>query len=376
MAILVFILLLSALILIHEFGHFSVAKKLGIRVEEFGLGLPPRLIGKKVGETIYSLNLLPFGGFVRLTGEDVDEENQDLLNDPRSFISRPPLQRGAVIIAGVVMHTILAIFLFYIVLFANNFKTSHIPLFFDYNFRFGDSEKIKTVVSGIQEGSAAEKAGIELGEAIVSVDGISIEDVYKLREVLKETQEREVQIVLKDLRTPDSTITRVVSTVPDISEEGLPILGVYLTEAVSLSYQKPLQKVFGGFLHSYNVLSYSLSAFKQIISISVAERSIEPVSQSVSGPVGIYSIVGGVLDYGGNKLVVNLLDFTGLMAISLAFINILPFPALDGGRLVFIIFEYVSGKKLAPSIEGKIHKFGMAILLFLLVAVTFSDIFS
>ena len=376
MALVIFIVLLSALILIHELGHFGVAKKLGIRVEEFGLGLPPRLIGKKIGETLYSLNLLPFGGFVKLTGEDVEDEGEDLLKDPRSFVSRPPLQRAAVLVAGVVMHTILAIFLFYIVLIANNFKTSYIPLFFEYDFRFGESHKIGTVVSGVMEESAAAQGGIELGEAIRSVDGVPISSVYDLRDVLRQRPHQEVEIVLTDLRTPDSSIERSVKVLPQLDEEGYPLLGVYLSEAVSISYDTPVQKAFGGFLHSYNVLSYSLSAFSKIISISVTERSLTPVSQSVSGPVGIYSIIGGVLDYGGDKLFINVIDFAALMAISLAFINIIPFPALDGGRLVFIIIEFIRGKRLAPVLEGQIHKVGMALLLFLLLAVTLKDIFT
>src|SRR5689334_5502823 len=110
MTLIVFILILSVLVLVHEFGHFIVAKKLGIRVEEFGLGIPPRLIGKKIGETTYSLNLLPFGGFVRVTGEDLEDgtPNDAALTDPRSFSSRPASQRIAVLVAGVFMNMVLA----------------------------------------------------------------------------------------------------------------------------------------------------------------------------------------------------------------------------------------------------------------------------
>ena len=114
MTLLIFLLILSVLVLIHEFGHFISAKKLGVKVEEFGLGIPPRIFGKKIGETVYSINLLPFGGFVKLFGEDSDEPTKDQKTSPRSFLTKTPIQRFIIIIAGVVMNFLLAILSFFL----------------------------------------------------------------------------------------------------------------------------------------------------------------------------------------------------------------------------------------------------------------------
>ena len=127
MTLLIFILILSLLVLIHEFGHFITAKKSGVRVEEFGLGLPPRIWGKQLGETLYSLNWLPFGGFVKLTGEDDDGNG---LNDEKSFSSKKPSRRALILTAGVLMNFILGIFLYYVFLISNGFKSFYLPLIF------------------------------------------------------------------------------------------------------------------------------------------------------------------------------------------------------------------------------------------------------
>ena len=152
MTLILFIIILSALVLIHEFGHYYVAKKTGVRVEEFGIGIPPRLFGKKIGETIYSVNLLPFGGFVRLSGEDgVDEDHlEEAISDPENFLSKTPLQRAGIVVAGIVMNALLAVVLYYFFFFFTGFKSLTIPNMFDYEFKFGHVEQINTVVFGFK----------------------------------------------------------------------------------------------------------------------------------------------------------------------------------------------------------------------------------
>jgi len=208
----IFLLILSVLVLIHELGHFVAAKAAGVRVEEFGWGLPPRILGKKFGETTYSINLLPFGGFVKLTGEDMDQgggDTEDLgktgMPDPKSFASKTPLQRGIILIAGVFMNIVLAVVIFYIFMFVNGFKTFQMPLIFDYDFKFGDTTKIGTVISGIQPGSAAEKAGLTLGEAVAAVNGRKVTDIAQFKSVLAEYNGAPVQLTLTDLK--DTTYT-------------------------------------------------------------------------------------------------------------------------------------------------------------------------
>ncbi|RJR28048.1 hypothetical protein C4561_00915 [candidate division WWE3 bacterium] len=375
MALLVFIIILSVLVLVHEFGHFWVAKRLGIKVEEFGLGLPPRVFGKKIGETIYSLNLLPFGGFVKVLGEEVEEGQEDSLErDPRSFASRSPLQRSLVLAAGVFNNAVLAVILFYIVLISAGFKTAYIPLFFDYKFRFGEEAIIGTVVTALEEGSPAESSGIELGEAVMKIDDSPVYSSKDIRSVLENKRDQVVTVELMDIKDGDTGATRTVGLTPMLDEKGNPVLGVYLTKSVSIRYESLPQKLFSGFFHAYNVTAYSMTSFGKLISLSVESRDISPVSQSVAGPVGIYQVVGSVLEYGGDKVIINILDFVALMSVSLAFINILPFPALDGGRLLFVIIERIRGKKISPVIEANIHKLGIMFLLALIVLITIKDI--
>jgi regulator of sigma E protease len=375
MTLLIFIFILSTLIFVHELGHFLVAKKNGIRVEEFGLGLPPRIVGKKVGETIYSINWLPFGGFVKLTGEDVpdDKSKKEALKDPKSFLAKSPLQRIAVLVAGVVMNLFLAVILFYVLIVSNGYRSFYFPLFFDYDFRFGNEHKIATVVSGLMEGSAADDSGINYGEAILEIDGVKVTDVEDVRREVSGKLNEQVEVVLVDLSTGGLGEERAVTLVPEPDENGEAVLGVYLSSAVYLSYDSLMQKAFSGVLHSYNVLTYSVSTMGGIIRTSFETKDLSPVSSTVAGPVGIYNIVGGILQYAGGKVFLNLIDYTALMSLSLAFINIFPFPALDGGRILFVLFEFVRGKRMNPEIESKIHRFGMIILLALLALVTIKD---
>lgn len=372
MTLLIFLLILSVLVLVHEFGHFIVAKKLGIRVEEFGLGIPPRIFGKQIGETLYSLNLLPFGGFVKVTGEDSTDENAS--KDPRSFAVRPPWQRIAVLGAGVFMNFVLAVVVFYGVLAADGYKTQYIPLIFEHNFRFGHQNVIGTVVSGMLTGSSAEKSGIQLGEAILTVDNLPIKNVYDLRDSLKGKLNQDVTVRLKDIRNSIDGPVREVVLKPQADDQGNVILGVYVSKAVSLEYTSQIDKAFAGFLHTYNVMAYSLSTFGNLIGLSYAEKTITPVSQSVAGPVGIYQLVGGLIEYGGSKVILRLLDFTALMSVSLAFMNILPIPALDGGRILFVIVEKIKGKPISPKIEALLHQWGFIILIGILVLVSIKDI--
>ena len=150
-------------------------------------------------------------------------------------------------------------------------------------------------------------------------------------------------------------------------------MGVGLSKAVTLSYQGN-QSVFAGFLHAYNIMTYSASTFGSIIKDSVKERDPALVSSSVSGPIGIFSVVGSILDYGGKEALLGLMDLTAILSLSLAFLNIMPFPALDGGRLVFVVYEAITRKKPSQRTEIALHKWGMILLLLLIALVTLKDI--
>ncbi len=371
LALIIFILILSVLVLIHEFGHFYVAKKKGVRVEEFGYGIPPRIWGKKIGDTVYSINALPFGGFVKLAGEDegavIDK------NDMSNFANKSPWQRLSILLAGVAMNLLLAIAVFYAFFVINNFKTSSLPLLYDYDFKFGKVIKNNTVVFGFEDGSSAKDAGVELGESILEIDGVRVFNVYDVRYQIKDKAGKEIRVKLLDTKRIKPAI-RELAVVPETDSNGAGFLGVALATSINIDYgSSTVSKITSGFQHAFNILSYSLSTFSQLISSSISQRSAEPISAGVSGPVGIFSVVGIILNYKGFDAFLGLLDFTAILSLSLAFMNLLPIPALDGGRAVFVLWEGITRKKINPALEANLHKWGMVALLALTFVVTAKD---
>lgn len=392
MTILILLLILSILVLVHEFGHFFVAKKVDVRVEEFGWGLPPRAWGKKIGETIYSINWLPFGGFVKLTGEDFGDDGPEALTedgdplldkygnkieggkDPRNFKNKSPLQRGMILGAGVFMNIILAIALYYSMFFITGFKTMTIPLFFEHEFAFGNKEVVHTTVTAfVSPESPGKDAGIEIGEAIIEVDNQPVYSAKDVRDVLKQKNGEEVSVLLMDVRAVERTF-RTIHLKPTVTEEGDFLIGVLLTEAFRLDYGN--SKGLSGLMHTWNMFSYSTSTLRQLFSAAIKEKDVTYISDSVSGPVGITRAVSGILAYEEGNVLVGLIDLTALLSVSLAFLNILPFPALDGGRLLFVIIEAIRGRRMSDKFEGTLHKWGMVFLLGLIVLITAKDIIS
>ncbi len=375
LTIILFILILSVLVLVHEFGHFYTARRAGVKVEEFGFGIPPRIWGKKFGETLYSINLLPFGGFVRLMGEDVDtqEEIDAMRTHPESFIAKTPGQRAVIVTAGVFMNILLAIGLYYIFFIATNFTSLTFPKMFEFDFRFGNTVEFPNVVMGFAEESPAEDAGLAIGDSVLKVDEVPVPTNEAFKEQIATKAGKDTELTVVDARSLDKA-TRVVTVVPIYdSTSGNVVVGAYMGEAFSLTYSQPYQKILVGPMHTYNVTAYSIYALSQLVKSSFAERSLEPVSESVSGPVGIASVVGGILS-DGRDTGLALIDLVALLSISLAFINILPLPALDGGRLAFIVAEKITGKRPSHAVEMTIHKVGMLFLLLLLVLVTIRDV--
>ncbi|MBU0535278.1 MAG: M50 family metallopeptidase [Patescibacteria group bacterium] len=376
------ILVLSSLILIHEFGHFIAARKNGVRVEEFGIGYPPRIWGRKIGETLYSINVLPLGGFVRIAGEEVesDKEEKEYVKDPGSFISKPPRIQALILTAGIIMNTLVAVFLFYIFFFVNGFKSFYIPMIFDHEFRFGTEHSYNTVIFDMTDDSAAKEAGMQIGEAIIRIDGQEIKNIQDEREALMGKSGLSVKIEALDMRDrsytkiESYTVTPKPNLKPESASEGDSIIGVYTGEAKSISYDSTLEKIFSGPLHAYNLLSYSLISFGKIIGISVQDKSVGPVSETMVGPVGVFNIMVSVFKAGGSKLALSVIDTLAIISLGFAFSNILPIPALDGGRIAFKVYEMITRKRVKPSFEANVHKVGMYILLGLMLLITLKDL--
>ncbi|MCL5432784.1 MAG: site-2 protease family protein [Patescibacteria group bacterium] len=381
--ILIFLVLLSALVLIHELGHFLVAKKLKIKVEEFGFGIPPRIFGIKKGETVYSINWLLLGGFVKLFGEDeagsgklkVQTEKLKIKNTSRAFFARPIWQRASVVLAGVVMNTLLAAFIFYIFLFISNFKTD-LPLLSDHKFFLVNQyNKSEIFISEVSKNSPAEKAGITQYSKVISINGVKVGDTNKFLEIVNQNKGKEITLEWQDEKTKKVSEATIVPRTVIPKNEGPIGVGFFPVSTATLFYETPAQKIFSGITHPVNLLAYNFDVMGKLISVSIKEKTAAPLSESVSGPVGIYSLVGTINQIPEFKeKVLQFLNLAGLLSISLAFFNILPFPALDGGRLLFIVIEGLTGRKVPAKYEGYAHAVGMAILLALIILVTIKDI--
>lgn len=374
--LILFLVILSFLVLIHELGHFISAKKNGIRVDEFGIGFPPKLFGIKRGETEYTVNALPLGGFVRLFGEEYGEV-KDPNSKSRAFAYKKPHQKALVVAAGVIINLLFGVALMYGLLMTQGYKSDPLPLLFPHTFKFGIQEG-RVMATHLVKGSPAEKAGI-LPEDIISSYAINdsttsknISSAQELIQIIKSSSGKSVH--LQTVNAKNGT-TKTVTVVPEYNKElKRAIIGVNLIDALVLSYQAPHEKVLSGFLHSYNVLEYNYAAVAELVGISFKQKSAAPVSSAVSGPIGIYTVVQDMVKTSGAQLARNIINLMALLSLSLGVMNILPFPALDGGRMVFVIYEWVTKKQVDKRVENITNLVGFVMLMGLAVLVSINDI--
>ncbi len=390
--LLVFLLILSVLVLIHEAGHYFVAKKLGIKVEEFGFGFPltPPLWQKKIGETVYSFYPVLIGGFVKLYGEDdagggkislPKEEKESKARDlHRAFFTRPLWQRTLVVVAGVVMNALLAVFIYYVFLSLSGFKTV-LPLLGEQSPGFvGVNQELVPkgfILGKVAPDSPADGAGIKPGSVLLSINGKKLKSNDELVKTINSHKGREMTLEWYDATTKKKNTATVIPRVsPPKGQGSLGIAFDYSPyNVVIFGYDTPEQKILSGFSHTYNLQLYNMVGLGTLFNQAVAEKNIEPISKNVAGPIGIGALVGQIVEIPSFKdRILQLLNLAGILSISLAFFNVLPIPGLDGGRLFFIILEGVIGKKVNPKVEGYFHAVGMILLIALLLLVTIKDI--
>ncbi|MBI4973769.1 site-2 protease family protein [Candidatus Roizmanbacteria bacterium] len=370
-----FFLILGLLVLIHEFGHFIVAKKSGVRVEEFGFGFPPRLWGKKVGDTIYSVNAIPLGGFVKLYGEEYEEVAGQKKNSS-SFVYKKPWVKTLIILAGVIMNAVLGVSIYYSLLTLNHFQSDPLPLLKPYHFRFGTQEG-RVIATNITSNSPAAKAGIQVEDIVqkFQIGSAPWKQITSSSELINIIKSSPGVVVSLDLENVRNGKKNIISVVPIYNAElKRAIIGVNLLDTVVLKYETPKQKLLSGFMHSYNVLSYNYSTIGELFKVAVKSKSFEPVSQTVSGPIGIFSIVDQIVKTSGEKMIKNILNIMAILSLSLAAMNVLPLPALDGGRLVFIIYEWITGRPIHKKIEQYINLGGFVLLIGLGILVSINDV--
>ena len=400
LTLITFLIVLSILVLIHEAGHYFVAKFFKIKVEEFGYGFPPRLWAKKFGETEYSINWLPIGGFVKLFGEDdagggrivsaearsksheaskKNHASSSITHDSdnsRAFFSRPASQRALVVLAGVIMNVLLAVVIYYTYLGISGFK-AELPLLTPHTF-FGVNQTVNSniIISSVAKDSPASSAGITPGSVVVAVDKTPITTSESFLAYIASHKGKAVTLTWKDLQTSKETTKTITPRVNVPKNQGALGVSFYPVDTAVLSYDTPVQKVFSGVIHPLNLMNYNFVVIKHLIGVSLAEKTAAPISEGLSGPVGIYSVVGTIVHIPDMKeRILNLLNLAGLLSMSLAFFNVLPIPALDGGRLFFILIEMVTRRKVSQKFEATAHQVGMIVLLGLLLLITFKDIF-
>lgn len=377
MAFILFILILSFLVLIHEFGHFLMAKVNGVRVEEFAIGFPPRLFTIKYGETNYSINIFPLGGYVKLFGEEYQEMKGKGNENEKSFAFKKPYQKALIVAAGVFMNLLFGIVILYGIIAYNGFKSDPLPLLFPHHFTFGVQEG-RVIATNLTKGSPAEKAGIK-PEDIISSFSINADSTItrltsaqQLIDMIKKSPGKKIYLETVNLK---NGATKTVPVIPQYNTKlKRAIIGVSLIDGIVISYEKPVDKLFSGFMHSYNVMEYNFSAIGGLIGIAFKEKSMSPVSGAVAGPVGIYGVVNDMVQTSGAQLVKNILNLMALLSLSLGVMNILPFPALDGGRMVFVLYEAITKKQVNQKVENITNIAGFIFLMGMAVLVSINDI--
>ena len=359
----IFFIVLLSLVMIHELGHFIAAKLSKMRVEEFAFGFPPKLFGKKIGETLYAFNLLPIGGYVKITGESFDpEEREKLKTDKMAFQNRPRYMQVFVLIAGVAMNLFLAAVIFF---FINT--QSHLVDSTDTKYaKYMSAPKV--YVTSVLPNSPSQSAGLSMGDELVSMtsgrEQAVLTSPQSVVDFVKQHSESSINIVYKNKngRESQATISAVYGLIPDRKSVGISVIsGQYIQLSV-------IDSIKSAFSDTYNYTKLTIAGLADIF---VKLTKGENVMSSLSGPVGIAKIVGGASDSGYQSL----LFVIAILSINLAVFNILPVPALDGGRILFVLYEAVTRRSINYKVQYYANAIGFLLLISLMVITTYFDIF-
>lgn len=332
---LVAVLIFISLIIIHEFGHFIAAKLLGVRVNEFAVGFGPKLFSKKLGETVYKANLIPLGGYCAMEGED------SASGDPRAFCNKAAWRRFIIVIMGAVFNLILGFVLVALVLAPEKKFTT-------------------TVIAGFSENAVSEQYGLEKGDKILSVDGRKIYTTYDLSYSFTNVKDGKVDLtVLRNGKKKQLNGVRF-----NTDEEA----GISYIKVDFFVYGKE-KTVFGFISETFNTgISYCAVIWRSLIDLVSGKYGIS----AVSGPVGVTAAIGSV----AKQNLRNILPIAALITINLGIFNLLPLPALDGGRLLFIGIEMITRKKVPEKYESVVHTAGFILLIAFMLLITAKDIWS
>lgn len=353
-SVIIFILVLGIIILVHELGHFIVAKKSGLIVEEFGFGFPPRIFSIKRGGTVYSLNLLPLGGFVKILGED-GSQNENI----SSFASKSVGIRSLITVSGVFMNFLLAIFLL-----IAGFNVG-LPQIINKGNELS-AKNMEIQIIAVNNDSPAEDAGIKMGDTIkyLKTGGKNaiISEVSNFQNMIENNKGKELTITLTR-----GSKTLEVSAIPRINPpEGEGPLGIALAKTGIISYSW-YESVWLGVKSAFSITWEIIKGFANLFKNLLFQGRIP---QELSGPVGIAVLTNQAAGLG----FIYLLQLVAIVSLNLTVLNLLPFPALDGGRLLFLGIEKIKGSKVNPKVENAFHSIGLILILVLFVLLTYRDI--
>jgi regulator of sigma E protease len=367
LTVLIFLVLLGLLVLVHELGHFVTARRSGIKADEFGFGFPPRMFGvykddvtgrykivwgsKDIGSphTVYSFNWLPLGGFVKIKGEDGQNHEADSFGGKSAWI------RVKVLGAGVVMN-----FLFAWVLISIVF-TLGLPQPIAPEQR-GEYPDAKIQILEVRKGTPAEKMGLQLGDEVLMIAGEKITSLKQVTDIILANKGKNIDIQI-DRLGKDMVLTGMPRTEYPANEGSL---GISFSETAVIAYPW-YEAMYRGAIATYDITIAILQAFGKMIAGLFGEKTGPPVD--ITGPVGIVYLTKQMSDLGISYL----LQFAALLSINLGIINILPIPALDGGRILFILIEKLKGSPVSRRTESMIHQVGFILLLLLMLFVTVRD---
>ena len=321
------IILFCVMIFPHELGHYIAAKRLGVKVNEFAFGMGPVIWKKQKGETLHSIRLFPIGGFCSMEGEDEDSD------EPRAFNNKKPWQKIIILAAGAFMNVLCAILIMSIVVGVLGFTT--------------------TTIDTVSEGSPAETAEIMAGDEITAIDGQPIEAWTDVSAAIASAEGGQIiMTVQRDGRTLEAAVT------PEQTQDGAFLIGI--TSRVS---HNPFRAVAEGAKSTWNITASMFQTLSQLFTGQLG-------ADSLSGPVGMVQMVSQTTQYGWWYYGF----LTALICINLAIINMLPLPALDGGRIIFVIISMITGRPVSQKVEGTVHFVGIMLLFGLMAYVTFNDI--
>lgn len=353
--ILSFIVVLSLLIFVHEMGHFISAKRAGVTVEEFGFGFPPRIWGIKKGDTTYSINIIPFGGFVKMLGEDIKDKS------PGSFWNKSIKNRAKIVFFGPLMNFVLA-FVLLMIIYTVGFN----PFIPGMEKHYGVQNNQKIIVTEVEENTPAVQAGIKEGDIIKTIDGNEIFTDLELIISIQEKKGEEMNLVIdRQGEMINKTLTPYKTKIEGYEDDYFRLGILIETEGkISSPFYLSPYVAFVEMVRVTKLVFFAIGSFFKTLILSFT------VPPGVAGPIGIVSLTGNFAQLG----LLYLIQFVAFLSINLGVINLAPFPALDGGRLLFMFIEKIRGKKINQKVENLINNTGFVLLIIVVLIITYHDI--